>query len=577
MKNKVGLKIIFFFLLFIVNMNVCHATIYRAKLTGNDVNLRSGPGTNYSSLKTLSKDSEFTMVNDTIYPDEGGCEKGWYKIYYEASATGYVCGNYITVSTLVFKEEATTECEIALKEAGFPASYWPGLCSLKEAHPTWEFSPVYTGLDWSSAVDEESECGKSYIASSIPTNIDSTCKNPYSKTWYPASSTAVAYYMDPRNWFSENTIFQFEYLRYSDLLKDKYVDATNNIIKNAEFYKYHLGVGNNLGAIINEAGLNANISPIFVGGRILQELGNSTSLYNLYSGVYEEADGIYKGYYNFYNFGVTDSCATSRGPSICGLEYAKKNEWNSVYNAIYGGASQIAASYISVGQYNGYLQKYNVVPTQASKLYGHQYMTNIAAPSSEAKTTYNSYKNLNVIDSAFVFYIPIYNNMDDSFYTENNGAVDTPDDNTTSTLDINTIVVSSGYKYQSGIISGISQNTDVNIVKSNLESIAGAGNIIIKNKDDQIINDGLIGTGFKITIKNQDSEATLNVVMHGDTSGDGVVNALDLLQVQKSILQTYTLNDVYGTAGDTSGDGVINALDLLQIQKSILGTYTINY
>ena len=28
-------------------------------------------------------------------------------------------------------------------------------------------------------------------------------------------------------------------------------------------------------------------------------------------------------------------------------------------------------------------------------------------------------------------------------------------------------------------------------------------------------------------------------------------------------------------AGDTSSDGSINALDLLQIQKSILGTYSI--
>ena len=31
----------------------------------------------------------------------------------------------------------------------------------------------------------------------------------------------------------------------------------------------------------------------------------------------------------------------------------------------------------------------------------------------------------------------------------------------------------------------------------------------------------------------------------------------------------------YGKAGDTSGDNVINALDLLQIQRNILGTYTI--
>lgn len=575
MKNKLTIKIFLFFILFIANMSICHAIVYRAHLNNNSVYLRSGPGTNYSSLKTLSKDSEYTMVNDTLYPDEKGCSKGWYKIYYEASATGYVCSEYITVTKLAFSEEASNECEQNLKDAGFPSSYWPGLCSLKEKHPTWDFSPIFTGLDWSSAVENESACGKSYISSSIPTNIDSTCKNEYTKTWYPASSSAVAYYMDPRNWFSENTIFQFEYLRYSDTLKDKYMDAANGIIANTEFYKYHLGIGNNLGEIINSSGITANISPIFISSRILQELGNGTSLYNLYCGVYKENEGKYLGYYNFYNFGVTDSCATSKGTTICGLDYAISKGWNSVYNAIYGGASQIASSYIAVGQYNGYLQKYNVVPTDSSKLYSHQYMTNIAAPSSEAKTTYNSYKGLGVIDSPFVFYIPVYNNMDDSFYQEGNGAVDSPDNNETSSLDISTIVVSSGYKYTSGQISGIKSKSEVKLVKSNLESIAGAGNVLIKNSKDVLVTDGYIGTGFKITINNSEKSETLTVVIIGDTSGDGLINALDLLQVQKSILGTYSLNSVYQIAGDTSGDGKVNALDLLQIQKSILGTYTI--
>ena len=48
-----------------------------------------------------------------------------------------------------------------------------------------------------------------------------------------------------------------------------------------------------------------------------------------------------------------------------------------------------------------------------------------------------------------------------------------------------------------------------------------------------------------------------------------------LLQVQKNILGTYNLSGAYNLAGDTSGDGVINALDLAQVQKNILGTYNI--
>ena len=552
-------------------MNICYATTYKGKITGTGVRLRSGPGTGYDSLKTTSKDDEYILVNNTLHKSEKGCSKGWYKIYYEGSATGYVCSDYVSITSLVFNETPSNACEQSLADLGFPSSYWPGLCSLKTSHNSWQFKPIITGLDWSSAVDAESACGKSYIASDIPTNIDSTCYNQYTKTWYPASSTAVAYYMDPRNFFTEQHIFQFEYLKYDNSLENLYAGASNDVIDHTEFYKYHTNIGNNLGGIINTVGKETDVSPIFISSRILQELGSSTSLYNLYSGIYEG----YLGFYNFYNFGVTDECATTKGTTLCGLEYAQKNNWYGLHNAIKGGASQIADSYISKGQYTGYLQKYNVVPTNQSSLYTHQYMTNIQAPSSEAKTTYNTYKNLGLLENVFVFYIPVYNNMDDKNYSENNGAIDTPDTSNPTSIDISTIITSSGYKYSSSYITGINASTKIADVKSAIESISGSGSVIIKNQNDIAVTDGYIGTGFKVTVNNSIKQETLTVVINGDTSGDGIINALDMLQVQKNILNTYTLSGVNSLAGDTSDDGIINALDLLQIQKSILGAYTI--
>ena len=334
-------------------------------------------------------------------------------------------------------------------------------------------------------------------------------------------------------------------------------------------------IGNDLGNIINTAGIDTNVSPIFIASRILQELGNSNKLYNLYSGIYSELDGIYYGYYNFYNFGVTDSCATTDGPSVCGLRYAYDRNWNSLYNAIKGGASQIAESYIAKGQYTGYLQRYNVVPIDSTKLYNHQYMTNVAAPSSESKTTYNTYKDLGLLDGVFAFYIPVYNNMDNTSYNENSGAIDIPSDNSSTNLNISTIITSSGYKYSLSYLTGVNQNTNVNTLKNTIESISGSGSVTILNQNGTLVNDGLIGTGYSVKIKSSSVEETLTVIINGDTSGDGVINALDLLQVQKSILGTYTLSGVYQLAGDTSDDGTINALDLLQVQKSILGTYVI--
>ena len=46
-------------------------------------------------------------------------------------------------------------------------------------------------------------------------------------------------------------------------------------------------------------------------------------------------------------------------------------------------------------------------------------------------------------------------------------------------------------------------------------------------------------------------------------------------EMLKDILNVYEFSDIQNVAGDTSGDGKINALDLLQIQKDILDVYEI--
>ncbi|MDE5630148.1 MAG: hypothetical protein K2I70_00960, partial [Bacilli bacterium] len=284
----------------------------------------------------------------------------------------------------------------------------------------------------------------------------------------------------------------------------------------------------------------------------------------------------YNGYYNFYNIGVTDACATTNGTTYCGLSYAKNKGWNSPYNAIKGGADMLANSYISVGQYTTYLQKFNVVPTDTSKLYLHQYMTNIAAPSSESRTAYTSYKNQNLLNTAFVFHIPVYYNIDGSITNSNNGASgETPKDDPVTSLPISTVLNSAGYKYSSGIITGIDPETDVKNIKNSIEAVSGSNTVTITDTKGNSKTSGNVGTGFTIKIKNTTDTTSAKVVIKGDTSGDGKINSLDLLQVQKYIIGSYDLTKEQMSAADPSGDGKINALDLLQMQKDILGSYEI--
>ncbi len=82
--------------------------------------------------------------------------------------------------------------------------------------------------------------------------------------------------------------------------------------------------------------------------------------------------------------------------------------WNSPKKAITGGAKWIASGYISRGQFTSYLKKFNVNPNASSDMFNHQYMENIAAPSSEAATSYKAYLNNNLLSLPLVFNIPVY-------------------------------------------------------------------------------------------------------------------------------------------------------------------------
>lgn len=581
---KKYLVIICFSFLFCISQVFAEETFtYRIKIIDNGTNLRyDAGGSNGNYIARMSAGDYYTLVDDKLYDDVNNhkhCNGNWYYMQYNSETTGYVCSDNAEVIVSHSTDDVlpVTDCEKELAEAGFPSSYWGGLCKLKESHPTWIFKSVNLNLDWKNAVEEESSCGHNYIINTIKDSsfFDTTCTSTSPGGYVAPSQTAVAYYMDPRNSFTEKYLFQFLDQSYDANLGEYYSNAVETIIKDAEFYKYHLSIGNNLKDIIIASSVD-KASPIAIASKMRVELGVGTSLENLYSGIYEGYEKIYLDYYNFFNFGVTDSCVAANGTTYCGLNYAFRSGWKGLSVAISGGISQFADGYILKEQYTGYFQKFNVASTNENSLFMHQYMTNLAGAKSESQTSYNSYAANNLLELNLVFKIPVYKNMDAMITNSNNGAVgDNETEVKPSTIPISTIVTSSGYNYSSKYISKISAGTDVSTVKGAIESVGGNATVNIMDKDGNIVSSGLIGTGFKVSINNQSSTEVLEVIVKGDTSGDGVINALDLLQVQKNILGTYTLSGSYLEAADTSKDGTVNALDLLQIQKNILGLYNI--
>ena len=204
-------------------------------------------------------------------------------------------------------------------------------------------------------------------------------------------------------------------------------------------------------------------------------------------------------------------------------------------------------------------------------------MTNVSGAMSESSTAFSAYEKNNLLGLNLVFKIPVFNNMNATIINGGSGAIDNPEDGGSkpSTIPISTIVTSSGFRYTSKYISNIAVGTDVTEIKGALESVAGNATVNISDKDGNNVTNGIMKTGYKVSINNQSSTEVLEVIIKGDTSGDGEINALDLLQVVKNISGSYNLEGAFKEAADTSGDGEINALDVLQIVKNISGSYKI--
>lgn len=297
---------------------------------------------------------------------------------------------------------------------------------LQVAHPKWNFTILYTGLDWNTVIYNETLAahGRSLLQTSIMSGnendwVCSVCGwTPYDNgSWYCASEKAVKYYMDPRNWLNENYIFTMESLRYDatiqniegvkeilsgtfmDTDKITYVDTNGNTRT----------INKSYAQIFMEAGETYNVSPYALASRVRQEQGTSgTSA--LISGTYTSADGeSFVGYYNYFNIGAGGN--TEAEIIKNGLTYAKdsRRNWTSPELAIYGGA-KFYASYVNDYQDSGYLQKYQVDPS-GDNLYIYQYMQNISAPYSEGVSVRNAYISMGLLESNFNFIIPVYENM----------------------------------------------------------------------------------------------------------------------------------------------------------------------
>lgn len=631
-------------------------------ITGGNVYVRNAAGTS-GTTKVVSLNWNHqvdiigeTKVNGVVWYNVKGTLNG-------KDFTGWTISTYIKVN--YNNTGDNTDFVTAMKNAGFPDSYIPNLTALHNKYPSWTFEAVKMGLDWNTVIENESINGLNLVSKSADNSKKSTAAGAYNWStntwveyepgWVSASSSYIAYLMDPRNFLDETNIFQFQSLAYSpnetlggvqSIIKGTFMEGTKSYSNNGEKINY--------ADTFMDVAKSSGVSAYHIASRIKQEQGiNGTS--PLISGTYSG----YEGYYNFFNFSATGSTKALIYKN--GLSFAKKQGWNTRVKSISGGSVKVGSNYINKGQNTLYFEKFNVVNT--SSLYFHQYMGNVTAAMTEGRNLAKGYSDKN---QAFVFKIPVYNNMpssavgfnkagDTNNYLQSlsiSGVSLTPafngtatsysavvsnaissvsitakavsgnssvsgtgsyslavgnntvkiscksqsGDTRTYTININRQVVPAGNNNSGGNNQGNNSqnNTEVNItsgkyrigsyitgiepgtgaadfVKNIAVSASGSVKLLTSSGSE---NSGKVATGNKVAVYDASGnlKKTYDIVIYGDINGDGAVNALDMIKLNRHILGKGTLTGAYLEAADANrkGDGG-NALDMIIMNRHILG------
>lgn len=383
------------------------------------LNMRSGPGTEYSILTVLNYGETLNIIESE--KDKDG--DIWYKIIANGSY-GYVFSQYVDVKEDIeytpdqsFEEQLTAQ--------GFPESYKDYLRNLHVAYPNWVFKAHKTGLQWNDVIAKESVVGRNLVHSSSPESWKSKEYGAYDPStgqyvifdsggWVSASEGIIKYYMDPRNFINETGVFQFMAHSFDaqtqtkeglqKLVADTFMAGTfpekNQSYNNKTYGTYS--------ELLMDAGIKAGANPYVLASMIITEQGRNGSG-NSISG---RVSG-YEGYYNFFN--IRAYAHSGRDAVENGLIYAKgsgsyERPWNSRIKSIIGGAIFYAEEYINNNQDTQYLKKFNVM-NGLNSVATHQYMTNVKGAAQEAADLKSGYTS--IIDSPLTFYIPVYNNMPD--------------------------------------------------------------------------------------------------------------------------------------------------------------------
>ncbi|NLV47224.1 MAG: SH3 domain-containing protein [Clostridiaceae bacterium] len=444
-------------------------------VTTQVANVRQTPNTSLPKLTTVYSAQQLDVLSVTTGLYVSGYGDQWYKIHFVQAGkeyTGYIVAGFVRLTSSQVAYVQNPDFEAYLTAQGFPESYKEPLRRIHAQHPNWVFEARHTDLTWSEVLaGEESIPNNNVIPTSFADGYKSTKvyeDKPliynwetnqwalYDAAWNMCNQEYLAYFMDPRNFLDPVNIFQFELLSFDPSIHTK--EGTEKILAgsfmgNKAFNYVDAATNETRSMLFSEAFMKAastdysGVSPYHLASRSRIEVGSngspsvsgtfSADLVAAYAArgityTPDATDLACDGHYNFYNIGAYASNVLL-GNVKNGLNYARTNtrlnpypELNPLYpnnpdapipwvdplRSIIGGSLFIGNSYIKVKQDTLYLQKFDVDKSDG-RLYYHQYMGNVLAPFYEALRIYDAYRDMDFLNSAIKFSIPIFKDMPD--------------------------------------------------------------------------------------------------------------------------------------------------------------------
>ena len=514
----------------------------------------------------------------------------WYKVCYE-QLTGYVPADSISE----FKNESSRtnnndnnagDFESYLDSQGFPESYKIYLRELHKQHPSWIFKAQHLGIDWDTAVEEETVIGRNLVHMDALDSWKSMDKGAYDFStgewyeldsgWVAASDSIIEYYLDPRNFLSENYIFMFENLSYDPavhtregveaILRGTFMEGSYTCPDTGEVISY--------ADTFIEAAEESGVSPYHLASRCRNEQGVYGAPQSLGT-----AEG-YEGYYNFFDVQAFATASLTAGQM--GAKYASTYDpdlllpWTNQYKSIIGGSIFLGNGYINKDQDTLYLQKFDMTDG-GNGYFAHQYMTCVFGQANEAVSLLNAYSD-EVLASAMEFKIPVYSNMPDTLCPKPESASDSND--YLNSLSISGASLSPAFnRYTQNYTASVSSMSSVTVSASSSGSnseVYGTGNVSLASGTNTIEVTCVSPAGTKrvytVTLTNSEtSDDTERSAKIKDINDDGIVNITDAIMVLGHVSCKKALNSDQYSRADIDGNGIVNITDAMMIIRTVSG------